>query len=79
MHAILFNTTGIKIVALLEPGETLKLKTVFFESLVIPENKKHLKGKIFDSNSEVEQVLISIIGDIEENEFIQAIQNGLYG
>ena len=42
---------------------------------LFPRIKKHLKGKKFDSNSEVEEGLHRVLGDVEENEFKEALQN----
>ena len=42
---------------------------------LFPRIKKHLKGKKFDSNSEVEEGLHKVLGDVEENEFKEALQN----
>ena len=41
---------------------------------LFPRIKKHLKGRNFSCNSEVEEALRNIISDIEENEFKDAIQ-----
>ena len=42
--------------------------------LAISKNKKYLKGKKFDSNSEVAEALNRILGKIEENEFKKAMK-----
>ena len=40
--------------------------------------KKYLKGRIFSSNEEVELALSDILGDIEESEFMQALDRWFY-
>ena len=41
---------------------------------LFPRIKKHIKGRIFSSNSEVEGALRRVIGDNDENEFKEAMQ-----